>query len=1111
MVDKYKSKFKSLKKSIKIDESIPGILNMNKSELYKEIEKLEGDINSIKKYKSRLDSELNNIVPFLTDKENLTEYILSNIPSTTNIVIRQNPTVIIQNQTQPTNQSILSFTLTCPKGLKFGDKINFSFNGKKYTTTIPEGISEGEEFNFDTPVINPTNKLFTVTCPDDKISGGIITKIINGIKYIISIPTNIKPGMKFNVSIPMDLTDDDYLKAGLSIISSNYLNDSLSGGANVRDLAPASVAAALGTAITAAAAPAAVTAAAPAAATAASAATTAASATAAGAAAVGTAVATGIAAYPVIATAAGTALGIHGIAKARNIYKKKKVDKVDKEDTDDIISKKVEMYIKENLKDKNIFKGNDLTKININTLLDNLIKTGEKEEVSKKESEIINLQREILKLIKSWYERHFQYFDNENDIRLFHNKYREVFKKDLKSIEIYKQKTISNDDIPDIYTSNFPIQDANMYKEKSREIKKRQKEYNENNQRLREYESKINRFNECYDEYGNIKRNSYGEASWRCSRGSELEDIKTQYGEIKSKYDDLKQSVDDKKIQKEIRETEFNNIKDIYSSRFKEINDKYKDIKSDKITVNKYSAIALSSNNNLKDLDDIIKNDKNDRLFKLINNDETINLIKIYRKIYNKIDYIKDENIDDLNNNDDLIEKILKTYLKKIIYEKFISNCNNELKEKEKLYISYVEYCLNKFGDSSTNSLRTKYDLFTKGIRKKIVDFGLSKILQIILYVTYREYQEKKETFKFPKKELLASIFVPIPGLFEIGLIGSIVYKGSNELYKGLFDKLDRVKDEDIKSLLKSLKTNEPLKKEILSTNISLKDKLEAFIKQLEDEEAKIKKDKEDKLKEKEEKKKKAEEEEKKRLEEKKKKKLEKKKLEEDKLRERMERRKTQKKSTSFSTGSSNTGTSNTGSSNTGSSNTGSSNTGSSNVRDTSESVDLSNEDREGIATTGEGISTTGEGTAKTGENTSEGQSKQTLMEQDPNSFSSISELKIIPGDSAESYSPDGPDISNTRESNVYRKLSDDKSSTINRLMDKISDLYSQIEENKRVKENSLMMHVDIIDKIKDEIRKSNLEKEEKDELIKQLMFRKTKSGGNKTKNNKSRTKRKKR
>ena len=190
-------------------------------------------------------------VLFLTDKEQLTEYILSNIPSTINIVIRQNPTVIIQNQTQetvsatstttpsqPTKQSILSFILTCPKGFKFGDNINFSFNGKKYTTTIPEGMSEGEEFNFDTPMINPTNKLFTVTCPDDKKSGGIISKIINGIKYIISIPTNIIPGMKFNVQIPMDITDDDYLKAGLSIISSNYLNDSLSGGSPIIPIIP---------------------------------------------------------------------------------------------------------------------------------------------------------------------------------------------------------------------------------------------------------------------------------------------------------------------------------------------------------------------------------------------------------------------------------------------------------------------------------------------------------------------------------------------------------------------------------------------------------------------------------------------------------------------------------------------------------------------------------------------------------------------------------------------------------------------------------------------------------------------------------------------------------
>ena len=60
------------------------------------------------------------------------------------------------------------------------------------------------------------------------------------------------------------------------------------------------------------------------------------------------------------------------------------------------------------------------------------------------------------------------------------------------------------------------------------------------------------------------------------------------------------------------------------------------------------------------------------------------------------------------------------------------------------------------------------------------------------------ERSEKKETFEFPKKELLASIFVPIPGLFEIGLIGSIVYKGSNELYKKLFNKFKKIQIQKI-------------------------------------------------------------------------------------------------------------------------------------------------------------------------------------------------------------------------------------------------------------------------------------------------------------------------
>mgnify|MGYP006264255817 CR=1 FL=1 len=170
-----------------------------------------------------------------------------------------------------------------------------------------------------------------IKCPKDSKGSDKVKIYLNKVLYIIPIPKGTKPGENFNVELPVLLTDDDYLKAGLSIISGQYLNDSLSGGAKARDLFKPAVLTAAGTAVTAANAPAAVAATAPVASTVAGAVAPVvstlassvapfASSTLAGAAstaaAVGTTVTGLIAANPVVATAVGATIGLHGIAKA---------------------------------------------------------------------------------------------------------------------------------------------------------------------------------------------------------------------------------------------------------------------------------------------------------------------------------------------------------------------------------------------------------------------------------------------------------------------------------------------------------------------------------------------------------------------------------------------------------------------------------------------------------------------------------------------------------------------------------------------------------------------------------------------------------------------------
>ena len=49
-----------------------------------------------------------------------------------------------------------------------------------------------------------------------------------------------------------------------------------------------------------------------------------------------------------------------------------------------------------------------------------------------------------------------------------------------------------------------------------------------------------------------------------------------------------------------------------------------------------------------------------------------------------------------------------------------------------------MEYAEGKFGDDQLSTLRVKFSL-----RKRIVEAGLKELLQGILTVTYREYQEK--------------------------------------------------------------------------------------------------------------------------------------------------------------------------------------------------------------------------------------------------------------------------------------------------------------------------------------------------------------------------------
>jgi len=529
--------------------------------------------------------------------------------------------------------------------------------------------------------------------------------------------------------------------------------------------------------------------------------------------------------------------------------------------------------MKSKTKDKEIF--SDREKKTIGLLLSRFIETGKIKTVSQKDKEIIDLQKESLKTIRDWY---MQYSHNlEIDIRSIYN---EIFKKPLDSLEITKAGKLTLDEVTPIHKiiSKKPQYDREEYKlmlKQVQKIKKKLQDLKLINGRLKkmndDHEASKRRYSNYpieskYNERGHVKS----------TVDQETFAIRT-YEEGQAKYEENL---------KEITRLEAQNTQEVksmtsektafinnYNQKKQEIDAKYaKQSETDKKgTTNQLSPYQVVKNNT--DLESSILSGKPSTPELDINRKitlmDTINLvlqkggtysgnIKICGKdIKTIVDIPKIvENIKRVRNNyrsikgvndefirliDTMDEYVIYEYLKQIVYDEFIKKFKQDIDYRRGQLTYYIDYGVDKFGDESLESFRSKY---MPGIRKQIIKAGLSDLLQPIILITYREYQEKKETFKIPWKSLGTSILLPIPGTTIIPTIGSIAYKGKNELYKKIFDKLNRVKDKDIKTLLLSLETNEQLKKEILSRNTHLESKLMEFIKKLKEEEDKKKEDK---------------------------------------------------------------------------------------------------------------------------------------------------------------------------------------------------------------------------------------------------------------------------
>ena len=202
------------------------------------------------------------------------------------------------------------------------------------------------------------------------------------------------------------------------------------------------------------------------------------------------------------------------------------------------------------------------------------------------------------------------------------------------------------------------------------------------------------------------------------------------------------------------------------------------------------------------------------------------------------------------------VEYVINDGLRIFVYGHFIKEFAKEIKKRQEEVDKYMDYAEGKFGDDQLSSLRVK-----RGLRKRIVDAGLKELLQVILTVTFREYQEK----------------------YMVKMKQEIV------------GKLSTVKDENIRKLLYSLETNKRLKDEIISVDKELEPTLMEFVKLLKKEETDEKTKEEEEKKKKEEEKKKSEEEKLKKKEEDKRKKEEERKKKEEEKRKKKEEEKRKK------------------------------------------------------------------------------------------------------------------------------------------------------------------------------------------------------------------------
>jgi hypothetical protein len=669
--------------------------------------------------------------------------------------------------------------------------------------------------------------------------------------------------------------------------------------------------------------------------------------------------------------------------------------------------------------DKNIFTKKDILKLD--GLIYNII---EKVKISKsnltaKENAIIELQKKTLKDLKLWYE------ENCHKTKIIMDKeYRAVFGgQSLNTIDITTKGKLERDHLPSIYqlVKGKPVRDTEQEKIIRDELRENKHTFekliwNKNLLKImkdnfeikyhnlhrdqdgrRIYSRKISQY---YDENGYPKNTEGLDVPIYGSVSEKIEDLDS---EIKQINEDETDKINEIKIHKK-------EIIEMYRKGLNEINTKKSYTGQSTDSTHKYSPITLANDDfditNLVVCNPDPKGIEIDgkQLSVIINLTEiTKNINDIRNKFPDKFNIGKNSN----TNIDKINASIICDYLKKILYQKFILHIEQDIKKKEEKYIKYVNYVEGKFGDTwKLKGIRNK------GIRKKIVDFGLGQLLQIILTVTYREY-----------------------------------YKKSDE-------NINIVKDEYIIKLLYSLDTNKHLRDEILSVNNNLDAKLTEFIKSLKDEEEKGKKKKTEKEQ---------------RIEQ-----------ERQDLKKRMEERKkkNEKESGKDVSGQdvSGPGISGPGISGQDVSGPGISGPG------------VSGQDVSGPGISGPGIS----GSQQIDQGSS-------ITPKDIPTFNSMAHLDKYPSDLELMYSSDSELTDKltikSRKLLAEKYKSSNKTEIINALKRKIDELKYIIDEKQTLVKHNKYTRLDILEKIKSEIKKNEKEKEI---LIKQLqMEKKSRLGGN--------------